>query len=304
MTSQQIEYFLSAAEHLSFTGAAEEFFTSQPTVSRQIAALEEELGFELFYRNGKQLRLTPGGVVMLAEFRKQRTALEGAVRQAEQLRSGFEGKLNIAYLTGLDTDFYVYPPTMEFSRHHPNVVVNMDSGSFSTLRNRLDSGEYDMVFTYGFELPFIRNCLSQHVYRCGAALIISSRHPLAARTKLTARDFYGQTLILPAVFDSRDRLQDMQRLLLRSFGCTEEDFSRINIRMVDTLETKQFLVRSGAGIGITGTCMDYAYDSRYTLFPLSGEAMEIHAVWRKDNLNPAIPLYLQVLSEAPEIDVF
>ncbi len=304
MTSQQIQYFLSAAKHLSFTKAADEFYTSQPTISRQIAALEEELGFELFYREGKQLRLTSGGLVMLAEFSQQQTAIQNAIQRVEQIQSGFEGQLNIAYLTSLDTDYYVYPPTMAFSIRHPKVVVNVDSGSFGTLRQRLENGEYDIIFTYDFELPFIPGSLSQHVYRCGCALITSSKHPLASKTNLTPEDFHGQTLILPAVFDSRDRLLDMQRLLLRGFGCTEADFSRMTTRMVDTLETKQFLVRSGAGIGITGNCMDYAYDNRYTLFPLPGETMEIHAVWRKNNLNPAIPLYLQVLSETPEIDVF
>lgn len=302
MTSQQIQYFLSAAEHLSFTKAAEEFFTSQPTISRQIAMLEDELGFELFVRDGRQLRLTAGGAVMLAEFRQQQTALQGAVRRVEQIRGGFEGELNIAYLTGLDTDRYVYPPTMEFANCHPKVVVNVDSGSFGTLRTRLENGEYDLIFTYDFELPSIAESVSRCVYRCGCALLASSQHPLAKCGTLRAENLHGQTLILPAVLDSRDRLADMQRLLYRGFGCTEEDFSRINIRMVDTLETKQFLVRAGAGVGITGLCMDYVYDNRYTLFPLDGETMEIHAVWRKDNPNPAIPLYLQVLSGAHGVE--
>lgn len=300
MTTQQIQYFVSAAKHLSFTKAADEFFTSQPTISRQVAALEEELGFELFYRDGRQLRLTSGGLVMLAEFNQQEQSLRGAVQRVAQIQSGFEGQLNIAYLTCLDTDHYVYPPAMSFSRLHPNVVVSMDSGSFATLRQRLENGEYDIIFTYDFELPFISDALTQRAYRCGCALITSSKHPLAAKEELLPADLYGQTLILPAVFDSRDRLLDMQKLLSRNIGCTEKDFERINIRMVDTLETKQFLVRSEAGIGITGTCMDYAYDNRYQLFPLPGEHMELHAVWRKDNLNPAIPLFLKALADMPD----
>ena len=93
MTSQQIQYFLSAAKHLSFTKAAEEFYTSQPTISRQIAALEEELGFELFYREGKQLRLTSGGLVMLSEFNQQQQSLQSAIQRVEQIESGFEGEL-------------------------------------------------------------------------------------------------------------------------------------------------------------------------------------------------------------------
>lgn len=304
MTSQQIRYFISAARHLNFTKAAEEFFSSQPTVSRQIAMLEEELGFPLFYREGKQLRLTPGGLVMLSEFSQQEQALKSAVQRVEQIQNGFEGRLNIAYLTGLDTDYYVYPPTMVFSARHPKVVVNMDCGSFGALRQRLEAGEYDMIFTYHFELPFIPEHLSQFVYRCDFSLIVSSRHPLAGKTALSPGDLRGQTLILPGTFDSQDRILDMQRMLAQELGCTDEDFRHINLRMVDTLETKQFLVRSGAGIGITGNCMDYAYDSRYTLFPLPNETLEIHAVWRRDNLNPAIPLYLQVLADTPEIDVF
>ena len=304
MNTQQIQYFLSAARHLSFTRAAEEFYTSQPTVSRQVAMLEEELGFPLFYREGKQLRLTPGGLVMLSEFTQQETSLKNAIQRVEQIQGGFEGQLNIAYLTSLDSDYYVYPPTTVFSSRHPKVVVNMDSGSFSALRQRLENGEYDIIFTYDFELPFIPDSLSQYVYRCSCSLIASSRHPLAEKTTLAPADIRGQTLILPGIFDSQDRILDMQRLLLRGFGCTEDDFRSMKVRPVDTLETKQFLVRSGAGVGITGNCMDYAYDSRYVLFPLPGETLEIHAVWRKDNLNPAIPLYLQTLSEVPEIDVF
>ena len=58
MTTQQIEMFLSLANHLNFTKTAKEFFTTQPTVSRQISLLEEEMGFPLFVRNRKEVRLT------------------------------------------------------------------------------------------------------------------------------------------------------------------------------------------------------------------------------------------------------
>lgn len=304
MTSQQIRYFLSAARHLSFTRAAEEFYTSQPTISRQIAALEEELGFELFYREGKQLRLTSGGLVMLAEFRQQQTSLQSAVQRVEQIRSGFEGSLRIGFLSSFDTDVYVYPPSMAFSDCYPNITINMDSGSFSPLRQRLFDGEYDIIFTYSFDLPYMRDVLSQPVYQTGCSLVCSAHHPLAKLESISAADLRGQTLILPFSSHLEGWEASIATMLERGFGLTGEDYRRFHIRIVDTLETKQFLVRAGAGIGITGNCAFYAYDSRYVLFPIPGETLQIHAVWRKDNLNPAIPLYLQVLAEAPEIDVF
>lgn len=304
MTSQQIQYFLSAAKCLSFTKAAEEFYTSQPTVSRQVAMLEEELGFPLFYRDGKQLRLTSGGLVMLAEFGQQQAALQNAIQRAEQIQSGFEGRLNIGFLSSFDTDVYVYPPSMAFSARYPNITITMDAGSFTPLRQRLYDGEYDIIFTYSFDLPYMRDVLSQPVYHTGCSLVSSAHHPLASLEVITAADLKGQTLILPFSYHMEGWEASIAAMMGRGFGLTPEEYSSFDVRVVDTLETKQFLVRSGVGIGITGNCASYAYDSRYALFPIPNETLEIHAVWRKANLNPAIPLYLQVLSEAPEIDVF
>ena len=304
MNSQQIQFFFSAARHLNFTKVAEEFYTSQPTVSRQIAFLEEELGFQLFYRQGKQLRLTPGGLVMLGEFSKLQTAISEATARVGRIQQGLEGHLTIGYMTGLDTDYYVYPPSMTFTDTYPNITVDLDSCTFRFLRQRLYSGEYDLIFTYYFEVPFMHGILSQPVYTTGNSLIVSSRHPFSRKDSIQPRDFHGQTLIIPTAEDSEGRAGDISGLLARSFGCTETDLSRIHILPADSLDTKMFLVRAGRGIGITGNCMAYTHDDRYTLFPLPGETMEICAVWRQDNPNPAIPLYLDLLGNVSEIDVF
>ncbi len=304
MNSQQIQYFISAARHLNFTKTAEEFFSSQPTVSRQIAMLEEELGFPLFYRDGKQLRLTPGGVVMLSEFTQQEVAMKSAIQRVEQIQSGFEGKLNIGFLSSFDTDYYVFPPSLAFTAQYPGVTLSLDGASFAPLRQRLLSGEYDVIFTYDFELPYLLGTLSQPVYHTGCALVASSHHPLAGRDRLTAADLMGQTLIQPYSYHAEGWSIAISELFRRGFGLTADEFATINVRIVENLDTKQFLVRAGQGIGITGSCASYAYDNRYTLFPVPGESLQIHAVWLRDNLNPAIPLYLQVLSDIPEIDVF
>lgn len=304
MTSQQIRYFISAARHLNFTKAAEEFFSSQPTISRQIAMLEEELGFPLFYREGKQLRLTPGGLVMLSEFTRQEQAMKEAVRRVDQIQSGLEGKLNIGFLSSFDTDYYVYPPSLTFAERYPCVSISMDGASFAPLRQRLYDGEYDIIFTYDFELPFLPDTLSQPVYHTGCALVASSHHPLAEKSGLTAADLQGQTLILPTSFHMEGWTVSIFNMLARAYGLTPDAFNTVHTRIVDNLETKQFLIRTGAGLGITGSCASYTYDNRYTLFPVPDEVLQIHAVWLRSNLNPAIPLYLQVLSETPEIDVF
>ena len=230
--------------------------------------------------------------------------MKEAVRRVDQIQSGLEGKLNIGFLSSFDTDYYVYPPSLTFAERYPGVSISMDGASFAPLRQRLYDGEYDIIFTYDFELPFLPDTLSQPVYHTGCALVASSHHPLAGKSGLTAADLQGQTLILPTSFHIEGWTVSIFNMLARAYGLTPDAFNTVHTRIVDNLETKQFLIRTGAGLGITGSCASYTYDNRYTLFPVPDEVLQIHAVWLRSNLNPAIPLYLQVLSETPEIDVF
>ena len=73
---QQMEYFLSVAEKLNFTEAAKSLYISQPSLSKQISLLEEELGFALFIRNKRSVRLTPAGEVLNRKWKLLLTDLE------------------------------------------------------------------------------------------------------------------------------------------------------------------------------------------------------------------------------------
>lgn len=91
MTIQQIEMFLSLAEHLNFTKTAKEYFTTQPTVSRQIGLLEEEFGFPLFVRSKKEVRLTYQGAIMVKKCREALETIQSGVREVTDIvqQSGY-----------------------------------------------------------------------------------------------------------------------------------------------------------------------------------------------------------------------
>ena len=79
MTSLQVQYFLQVAESMSFSKAAEELYVSQPSVSRQVQLLEQELGFSLFDRSSKRnLTMTPAGVVFREYFLHTARGMEEA----------------------------------------------------------------------------------------------------------------------------------------------------------------------------------------------------------------------------------
>lgn len=79
MTSMQIGIFLAVAETLSFSKTADIFFTTQPTVSRQIKMLEDEWGIVLFERNRREVHLTEEGRAMAKVCEKNRKALQTAL---------------------------------------------------------------------------------------------------------------------------------------------------------------------------------------------------------------------------------
>ena len=98
MTFNQIKYFVTVAECLSFTEAAKCLFITQPALSRQINAMEEELGTRLFIREKKRLKLTPGGSVLYNRLPKVLSDYAEAVEDAKHANSGYEGELRIGFL--------------------------------------------------------------------------------------------------------------------------------------------------------------------------------------------------------------
>ena len=91
MTLNQMKYFIAVARCLSFTEAARSLFMTQPALSRQIQAMEEELGTRLFVRDKKALKLTPGGSVLyngLPAFLKQYEDLMNDARNANRVMRG------------------------------------------------------------------------------------------------------------------------------------------------------------------------------------------------------------------------
>lgn len=84
MTSMQVDLFMEISRNLSFSKTAATFHTTQPTVSRQIRLLEEEWGFRLFDRGGREVSITPSGKVMADFFNERTGSLGEALEQAKK----------------------------------------------------------------------------------------------------------------------------------------------------------------------------------------------------------------------------
>lgn len=97
MTTQQIQYFLVLAEELHFWNTAEKVFISQSSLTRQIQALEDELGFSLFERNKRNVKLTDAGKFLQKHWTKTISELDQLHRQAKKIDQGDAGHVSISY---------------------------------------------------------------------------------------------------------------------------------------------------------------------------------------------------------------
>ena len=144
MNLRQLRYFIAVAEELHFGRAAERLHVSQPPITRQIQALEETLGAQLFLRTPRGVELTQAGALFLDEARNIAALLEQAADRVHRAAEGSLGRLDIA-IFGTAILSLIPRIILEFKRRYPAVKIVMHAqdklGQIAGLQNRsLDLG--------------------------------------------------------------------------------------------------------------------------------------------------------------------
>ena len=208
MELRQLQLFLAAAEEGSITAAAKRMHLTQPALSRQVKALEEELGVELFTRGAHSVNLTPAGSVLLEEGRK---LLERAERVVKQVRATAEGEpLRIGYAPSLAGSLLGHA-LERFSQIHPRVRVQRSDCSSAEMRHGLIQGTLDVVVTVPWEGD-TQAVQWTTIRRHRMGLALPEAHPLAKKAKIPLADLDGQKLLLYSRTDYPEYWQAVTRL--------------------------------------------------------------------------------------------
>jgi LysR family cys regulon transcriptional activator len=145
MKLQQLRYLVAVARNLNISEAADALFTSQPGISKQIRLLEEELGVEVFTRNGKRIvAVTEPGKQVLSIAARMLQDMENLKRVGEEFSSEASGSLTIA--TTHTQARYALPQVIQrFTERYPRVLLKLKQGSPSQIAELVASGEADMA---------------------------------------------------------------------------------------------------------------------------------------------------------------
>lgn len=204
---QQLRGFYYAARAKSITRAAEQLGLSQPSVSLQIQALEQELGTQLFERRGPRIRLTREGEILLELARPLVEGLEGLDEAFQtQRESVTHGSVSIA--AGGSTLQYILPPYVKtFVHEHPQIDLRLHNVTGKTGLALLRAGEVD--FAVGPILDTPPDILFYPIMTYDPVLITAPDHPLARRKRITLNDIAKYPLILPPRSQSTYRFVEM-----------------------------------------------------------------------------------------------
>lgn len=204
---QQLRGFYYSARAKSITKAAERLGLSQPSVSLQIQALEQELGTQLFERRGPRIRLTRDGEILLELARPLVEGLEGLDEAfVSQRDSVTHGSVSIA--AGGSTLQYILPPYVKtFVRKHPQIDLRLHNVTGKAGLALLRASEVD--FAVGPMLDTPSDILFYPVMTYDPMLITARDHPLAARKRISLKDIAKYPLILPPRSQSTFRFVEM-----------------------------------------------------------------------------------------------
>jgi len=233
----QLETFLEVARHASFSRAAEKRFRTQPAISSQIRALEEEVGARLFDRSGGKVSLTAAGKTFqkyVEETLEQRRTMLSALAEMERVPRG-----EIVVGANEGTCLHVLPEVFAmFKKHYPEVGVNIRRSERakvleSIVDNSVDFGVVSMPVS-DTRLTVVT------IHRDDLVVIAPPKHPLAKLKSATLAEATKYPLLLPKVGRTRDELENAfdQRKL------------RPNISMeLDSSELLKRFVAADVGVG-------------------------------------------------------
>lgn len=265
-------YFLAVAREGSVTRAARALHLTQPTLSRQIRELEEELGQTLFSRGGRELSLTREGLLL----RQRAEEIVGLAKITEkEFRSLGEktvsGDLSLGCGESKALSF-VTDALKVLQDEHPLIIPHFFSGNGEIVMDRLDKGLLDFAVLMGAENTerYYSLPLPNHDTW---GLLMDKDDPMAQKKAITAEDLLDIPLILSSQSLSRDELS----------GWLGFPMSRLHIAATYTLLFNgSLMVRSGLGYAL---CFDHiapsGKDSPFAFRPLTSP---LSLVWKKHQI--------------------
>ena len=288
MELRHLRYFVAVGEEQHYGRGAQRLRVAQPALSRQIQDLEEEVGFKLFDRLSRGVRLSTAGKLFLEEARRILQQVEEATRRAERVASGQLGTLRVGFIESMSWHGVVPDSFRQFRERQPDAELQIKPLSSLEQIAAVRSGQLDAGFV--FTIANIDRELAQlEIALVNLMLAVSKRHPLAKSKSLRLRDLSSASFIW---FPRRESPLFYDRLMHACFrgGLKSPHIVQEGVNEATILS----LVSCGLGVAFVSSATRWRCPESVALLPVTDLKLPLPLalIWRKDNASPLLVKFI------------
>lgn len=271
MKLHQLRYLAAVAQNgLNITAAAQRLHTSQPGVSKQLKLLEDELGFQIFARDGRTLtQLTPAGEQVIERALRILREVQSIKSLSEELRDEARGSLSIG--TTHTQARYVLPGVIKaFRARYPHIRLHLHQGTSEQIAEMAQLDRIDFAIATGSQQLFADMVLLP-CYRWHRCVVVPRGHPLAGSERLSLKDL-AEHPIVTYVFGFTGP-SSLQEIFARA-GLVPDVV--LTARDADVIKT---YVRLGLGVGVVASMAVEADEDRDLVTLDAAHLFPAHVTW-------------------------
>lgn len=269
MTFQQLLYFQSVADSLSFSKAAKECFVSQTAISRQIRQLEQEMDLRLFDRDTTHVTLTSAGRYFFQQAQQITAQLRQAVETAQQIDRASACQLVLAAPTVFE-QWAAAPLLHGLRQRHPEASLSVVQGARTSLINDLVEANLDVLLALDFDMPSLDGLRVDVLSTHHAVWLLPAGHPLAGQAAIAPQQLRGESFIMTRESPTAPTIDRIGAYLHRL------GLENVAHLQADSLSSAFLMVQAGLGVMIVPSGMAELFPYGLRCVPIDGLTWEMN----------------------------
>ena len=291
MELRHLRYFVAVAEELSFTKAAQKLRLAQPSLTRQVRNLEDEIGVRLLERANNRVALTEEGRLFLFDAKKLLAMCAESVAAVQRMNRGESSQLNIGYIANIH--YGLLPATLgAFRKLYPRVALNLFDMTSAEQFLALAGHKIDLGFIGLRPALSGHDLLSEVVAHDTMLVALPTRHPLTKKAKLKLADLAAQFFIGM----SAKTHPGAREWLLET--CESAGFVGKILQEADVEPTAIRFVADGLGVAFMPEQITGLPHEGVVFRPLAPPLRRKSTIaWRADNPSKPLQDYIQIVKD-------
>lgn len=290
MDYQKLKYFLKAAQTLNFSKAAKEMYITPQSFGRQITLLEQEMGFPLFERSTRQIRLTAAGKIVYGSLSGMVDELEREYEKICAIGSKRSRQIQIGVFNALSRNKIISPVVNGILANYPKQDISICMRDMRDLVRDVVSGDLDLGITVTHDAePQWSNCETIPLMSAPAQIVVSKYHPWYMKDAVSVEEMLARPFI-------RMKMPEFVRSeLFYTVPCE-------SVTEVDNYETLCLMLDQGEHFTVLNPAVDRYCEQQGTSLPLPCNAFEfsLSLVYSKNNPHPFLWSLCEFIRETLE----